>query len=65
MGLAIANCHAKLGNRFARINATFLNLLIDPSLLPVGVGLGLGDPGAVRVASKKSPSFDATQHLSH
>ena len=45
-------------------NDTFLDLLVDPGLLPVGVGLGLGDSGGVRVASEKSPAnFDATQHF--
>ena len=51
-------------HRKDKSNDTFLDLLVDPGLLPVGVGLGLGDPGGVRVASEKSPAnFDATQHF--
>ena len=46
-----------------KMDDTFLDLLVDPGLLPVGVGLGLGDSGGARVASEKAPAFDATQHF--
>ena len=48
----------------AKVTDTFLDLLVDPGLLPVGVGLGLGDAGGVRVVSGEAPSnFYATQHI--